>query len=59
MDVEVAALQDDCDWWFAHCDSLVIQEEVPEESLRQGGAPSSLEEDPPCVVAVVGYVSMT
>jgi hypothetical protein len=30
-------------------EALEIPEEVPEESL-QGGAPSSLEDDPPCVV---------
>ncbi len=31
MDVEVAALQDGCDWWFTCCDSLEIQEESEEE----------------------------
>ena len=58
VDVEVASLQDDCDWWFA-CgeEALEIQEEIPEESLR-GGASSLLKEDPSCFVAVVGCVSM-
>ena len=58
VDVEVAALPDDLDWWFA-CgqEALEIQEEGPEESLG-GGASSSLKEDPPCFVADVGYVSM-
>ena len=56
MDVEVAALQDDLDWWFAQ-EALEIQEEVPEESLG-GGASSLLKEDPPCFVGDVGYVSM-
>ncbi len=58
VDVEVHALQDDCVWRFARGEgALEIPEEVPEESL-QGGAPSSLQEDPPCVVADVGYLSM-
>jgi hypothetical protein len=58
VDVEVASLQDDCDWWFA-CgeEALEIQEEIPEESLR-GGASSSVKEDPSCFVADVGCVSM-
>ena len=56
VDVEVAALQDNLDWWFAQ-EALEIQEEVPEESLG-GGASSSLKEDSPCFVADVGYVSM-
>ena len=38
-------------------EALEIPEEVPEESL-QGGAPSSLEEDPLCLVAYIGSVSM-
>jgi len=58
MDVEVASLQDDCDWWFEWGEeALEIQEEVPEESLG-GGASSLLKEDPPCFHAVVGSVSM-
>jgi hypothetical protein len=56
VDVEVAVLQDDLDWWFAQ-EALEIQEEVPEESLG-GGASSSLKEDSPCFVADSGYVSM-
>jgi len=34
VDIEVAALQDDCDWGFTRGKAaLEIQEEVPEESL--------------------------
>ena len=37
--------------------AIEIPEEVTEESLR-GGVLSSFEEDPSCLVADVGYVSM-